>query len=136
MSKTNRDLRKFVTALLKYTNKRTKFPTEFTADEISRIFNGWDQVKFNLVHNGAGVGVASRRLGHDRQGVDYRKGIIMGLFLVGLFVGTCAGVMILALMIAASDHNETGGKSAEKLAYENELLRNNIQILRTKLGET
>ena len=56
MSKIDRDLRKFVTSLLKYADKSTVFPTEFTANEISKIFNGWSAREFNLVHHGAGEG--------------------------------------------------------------------------------
>ena len=69
MSKTDRDLRKFVTALLKYTDKRTEFHTEFTADEIPKVFKGWNQLNFNLIHHGAGVGCCIN-VGPDRWRIE------------------------------------------------------------------
>ena len=69
MSKTDRDLRKFVTALLKYADKRTEFPTEFTADEIPKIFKGWTQIDFNIVSHGAGEGCCSL-MGPDRWRIN------------------------------------------------------------------
>ena len=56
MRKIDRDLRKFVTALLKHADNSTEFPIEFTAKEISEIFRGWTERDFNLVHHGAGEG--------------------------------------------------------------------------------
>ena len=69
MSTTDHDLRKFVTTLLKYADKRTELYTEFTADEISKVFKGWNQLNFNLIHHGAGEGCCIN-IGPDRWRID------------------------------------------------------------------
>jgi hypothetical protein len=56
MIKTDKMLRKYVTALLKYYEDSKVFNPDFTAQEIPKIFNGWAEIDFNMVHHGAGIG--------------------------------------------------------------------------------
>ncbi len=69
MSKTDRSLRKFVTALLKYAENGTVFNPDFTREEIPEIFSGWTDLDFNLVHHGAGEGCCIC-IGPDRWRID------------------------------------------------------------------
>lgn len=49
-------LRKFVKALLEYSEDSEFFNPDFTVQEIPKIFNGWAEIDFNMVHHGAGAG--------------------------------------------------------------------------------
>jgi hypothetical protein len=59
MTKTDRQLRKFVKALLKYSEDSEDsevFNPDFTVQEIPKIFKNWTELDFNMVHHGAGTG--------------------------------------------------------------------------------
>ena len=66
MSKIDRDLRKFVTALLKRTEKP---PSTFIREEIPKIFSGWTDIDFNFIHNGIGKGCCIP-IGPDQWYID------------------------------------------------------------------
>jgi hypothetical protein len=56
MSKTDKQLRKFVFALMKYAEQQKEFNPGFTKEQIPQIFKGWDELQFNMVRFGAGIG--------------------------------------------------------------------------------
>jgi len=56
MSKTDKQLKYFVKALLKYAENDMHFNPGFTIEQIPTIFKGWHELEFNKVHHGAGVG--------------------------------------------------------------------------------
>jgi hypothetical protein len=56
MTKTEKMLRKYVAALLKYSEDSAVFNPDFTVQQIPKIFIGWGEIDFNMVHNGAGSG--------------------------------------------------------------------------------
>ncbi len=115
MSKTDRDLRKFVTALLKYADNRTEFPIEFTTDQISKTFNGWTEKDFNIIHHGAGEGccfpigpdrwrikIAHCRSLQETFSISRRSKMILLIAILALIA-----VIVFGVLNYKNDHNET-----------------------------
>jgi hypothetical protein len=73
MSKTDKQLKYFVKALLKYAEKDKHFNPGFTTEQIPTIFKGWfknwSELEFNIVHHGAGVGCCNY-IGPDRYQIN------------------------------------------------------------------
>jgi len=69
MSKTDKQLRYFVNALLKYAEKDGHFNSGFTMAQIPEIFMGWTELEFNNVHHGVGIGCCTC-IGPDRYQIN------------------------------------------------------------------
>ena len=54
---------------MKYVENSTVFNPTFTTEEIPKIFNGWNQLNFNLVHHGTGKGCCTP-IGPDRWQIN------------------------------------------------------------------
>ena len=69
MTKTDRMLRKYVTVLLKYAESGKVFNPGFTSQEKPKIFSGWTEADFNIIHHGAGSGCCTC-IGPDRYQIN------------------------------------------------------------------
>ncbi len=56
MTEMDKNLRKYITDLLKYSENSGVFNPDFTTQEIPKIFSGWGEDEFNRVHHGIGEG--------------------------------------------------------------------------------
>lgn len=118
MSKTDKQLRYFVNALLKYAEKDGHSNPGFTTEQIPEIFKGWTKLEFNIAHHGAGVGCCTC-IGPDRYQINkahcvslknrfkdsYRtkwRLIISIIALAIMLIGT-----IITILRYRNDYNET-----------------------------
>jgi hypothetical protein len=69
MGKTDKQLRIFVKALLKYAEKDGHINPGFTKAQIPTIFKGWDELQFNRIHHGTGAGCCVY-IGPDRYSIN------------------------------------------------------------------
>lgn len=114
MSKIDRDLRKFVTALIKYAANSTEFPIEFTADEIPKIFNNWTKRDFNLVYNGAGKECCfytgfnrlQINIAHCKSLHGKLKGSRRGTYLLLIAILALIAGIVFGILNYKNDHNK------------------------------
>lgn len=76
MTKTDKMFRKYVTALLKYSEDSKVFNPDFTVQQIPQIFQDWTELDFNMVHHGAGAGCCTN-IGPERYkiNIDHCNGL-------------------------------------------------------------
>ena len=132
MRKTDRDVRKFVTALLKYADNRAEFPTEFTAKEISEIFSDWTERDFNLVHHGAGKGCCTP-IGPDRWriNIDHCKSLqskfnarCYKIWMLWLAILGLIAILVFGFLNYKNHHKETSDNDKKTSEIKSEIIHN------------
>jgi hypothetical protein len=132
MRKIDRDLRKFVTALLKYADKRKGFPIDFTADEIPKIFNSWSMKDFNIIHYGVGIRCCIPMLpdqwriniDHCRSLRDELSANRLKIWMLWLAILGLISILIFGFLNYKNDHKETSDNNEKTSEIKSEIIHN------------